>query len=307
MPGQGEQFLEQLGETEHDSINFSGATDCSVESEQTVEIHESNSLLLDSYGTVQQPQGPNLELEIYQPRLNLNLQQPTHHVNMREQLQIGWMEFQDNNQHDPVFESSHLQDHGLNIKYKRSAANIRLWARYFAPVNKKDGIIKIPEEWTDFFTLLLLSPTHFEWTKAFLQSKALDFIQPTILQGRLISYAIPPHCPDASKCLCETLPSHMDRCLDDKECIKIADNTCSPAKKISPDLRTSSSTTRVYSRKKSKMLSIVETDVRRSDRIEEMNKGFRGKTCSAQLKLQQSLNQSSEIWVQPSAKLILRI
>jgi hypothetical protein len=47
----------------------------------------------------------------------------------------------------------------------------RLWAKHFSPYGDLGGI-RVPRCWSDFLTLSLLHPLRFDWTKAFLESKA---------------------------------------------------------------------------------------------------------------------------------------
>lgn len=52
----------------------------------------------------------------------------------------------------------------------QNADGVRLWAKYLAPVNSSN-IINIPTAWADFFTMMLLSLTHFDWATPVLQSQ----------------------------------------------------------------------------------------------------------------------------------------
>jgi hypothetical protein len=47
----------------------------------------------------------------------------------------------------------------------------RLWAQFFSPVGCPAQVVDIPADWASFFTVMLLSPSHFDWAKSFLASK----------------------------------------------------------------------------------------------------------------------------------------
>lgn len=58
---------------------------------------------------------------------------------------------------------------------------IRLWAKYFSTVDHSLPTVTVPAKWMNFFTLLLLKQSSFDWVKDFLQSSAWQTILQTIL------------------------------------------------------------------------------------------------------------------------------
>lgn len=56
--------------------------------------------------------------------------------------------------------------------HKSSLDLHRLWERFFSPVCSPEQVITMPKDWAPFFTVMLLSPNHFQWAKSFLASQA---------------------------------------------------------------------------------------------------------------------------------------
>lgn len=115
-------------------------------------------------------------------------------------LQIGWMKFQDNLGTNPVFESFHINE---QPQAKGNANNIRAWARYFAPSMGAVNQVVVPNEWSQFFTSHLLSPMHFEWARKFLQTEAISVLKRNAGTGSSFIFALPAKCPieQAPDCL----------------------------------------------------------------------------------------------------------
>lgn len=100
--------------------------------------------------------------DLLEPDLLANQDQAIHQQ-VQENLQIGAAQllYQVNLFGLPLHKvaSSHKQ-----------AEHIRLWAKYLAPGNTDFPLVNIPADWSSFFTLMLLSLTHFTWAKNFLSS-----------------------------------------------------------------------------------------------------------------------------------------
>lgn len=110
--------------------------------------------------------------------------------------------------------------------------------------------IKVDSQWAPFFTSVLLSPGNFSWAKSFTESEAWKFFSSSLNVSILIV-------PDKS-------PGNLPRCTSD------SNSTCSlqeihslPPKKD----------------KKNKA-PVVESEVRRSPRLKESNKGFKPNSCA---------------------------
>lgn len=111
--------------------------------------------------------------------------------------------------------------------------------------------------WSNFFTVLLLSPSNFEWVKSLLSSKIPEFLQS---DTGTIEFSIPVSCPDNSLC-CSTVGEEngQGREVGGSQDVPSSSSRKRNAKKIS---------------------AIVETEVRRSTRLKESAKGFKSKSCT---------------------------
>ncbi|KAJ1288605.1 hypothetical protein BS78_02G100600 [Paspalum vaginatum] len=77
-----------------------------------------------------------------------------------QNLHLGFMHFVDRHQSDPVWaeRSNHT------------------WTQMFPEMGSSgSGSVTVPVAWAAFFTMLLLSPTHYSWAKDFVSSGAMDF------------------------------------------------------------------------------------------------------------------------------------
>lgn len=71
----------------------------------------------------------------------------------------------------------------------------RLWAKHFSPAGDPDAVTDIPADWASFFIMMLLSPTHFDWAKGFLNSEAWRFMISCTSTVSTMSFVIPESCP----------------------------------------------------------------------------------------------------------------
>lgn len=89
------------------------------------------------------------------------------------------------------------------IPFKRNPDGVRLWAKHFAPLGSLNRGFNIPVAWSDFFTILL-SPTHFDWTKSFLTSKAWQqCVDPS--SSETLGFVILTACPVRSPLPCSSV------------------------------------------------------------------------------------------------------
>ncbi|RLN04023.1 hypothetical protein C2845_PM13G18110 [Panicum miliaceum] len=126
------------------------------------------------------------EDELQQPQ-----QQPPHNI------QLGMVEILEEHRCDPSF-AGHQAKHSPLIQ---NAEAVRLWAIHFKDSSSTNCSVNIPEDWCNFFTSLLLSPTHFSWVSNFLQSKAWYFFSSD--KGKVL-FSIPPKCSVNSEPLCNS-------------------------------------------------------------------------------------------------------
>jgi hypothetical protein len=86
----------------------------------------------------------------------------------------------------------------------------RLWAKFFSPVGCPEQVVDIPSDWAPFFTVMLLSPTHFDWAKSFLVSKASDLLLSSVNTNALMAFSNPTKCPKNAEVLCQGLLEAAD-------------------------------------------------------------------------------------------------
>jgi hypothetical protein len=79
----------------------------------------------------------------------------------------------------------------------------RLWAKFFSPVGFPSHVVQIPTDWASFFTVMLLSPNHFDWAKKFLSSQAWKCMLQCAPASAMMSFALPSSCPDNGEVKCD--------------------------------------------------------------------------------------------------------
>nr|TKW02809.1 hypothetical protein SEVIR_7G037500v2 [Setaria viridis] len=121
----------------------------------------------------------------------------------------------------------------------------RLWARYFSPVQGAEEVISIPLDWVVFFTVKLLSPSHFHWAKSFLSSQAWKFLIFVSHQSSVLTFNLPSVCPPNAEV----------------QCLSSLDNNIDPNTQATKG--------------RSSKTPIVETEARRSPRLKAKNGGFK--------------------------------
>lgn len=127
-----------------------------------------------------------------------------------------------------------------------NAQATRLWARFFSPGNSSNILINIPADWANFFTILLLSPSNFTWTRQLLLSKLTHLL---LNNNGEIEFSLPSACLDNDL-------SYLT---------------------VSEDVEAAGSNNPAPSRKRSlkRPTALVDTEVRRSPRIRNSNQGFK--------------------------------
>ncbi|RLN25206.1 hypothetical protein C2845_PM07G08220 [Panicum miliaceum] len=190
--------------------------------------------------------------------------QPEHHEN----LQLGLVEIFDSHTVDPGLVSFWASQ---NSSFANAQA-IRLWANHFKDINSAHASVSIPVKWCNFFTKLLLPPTHFNWASDFLQSQAWSLFNSNM--GRVL-FSIPHSCPLTSELLCQQLV--------------LSSNMGSRGKALMEDLTPPSSPSQFPSevdimsrnkRKNKKAEIIVDSSVRRSLRVKKAQNGFKASPCT---------------------------
>ncbi|KAJ1267528.1 hypothetical protein BS78_07G063300 [Paspalum vaginatum] len=158
---------------------------------------------------------------------------------------------------DPVFESFPTPNFTCN------AEAVRLWAKFFAP--HSSGIsFSIPAEWSDFLTLLLMSPSSFGWASELIKSKAWDHM---VTDNGHVQFSLPPASPSDKEWNCLASPV-VDTSLEIPVTFETQDKE-----------RYERNAGKKTVKKVILFNSISGVRVRRSSRIQQMNKGFRKGAC----------------------------
>lgn len=189
-------------------------------------------------------------------------------LNVNLNLNVGFVTIRD--QMLPDFEVPTCM--GSIVQTSKPAPDLyRLWAKHFAPMGLMQQVVDIPRDWASFFLVMLLSPGHFEWAKAFLASKTWETLLSCSKEAEILSFAIPMTCPKDAEVFCSD-SMNAESALPDEEMgeeeIVTRDST-SPKKSLAVTFGCSSDT------------PLVVTDVRRSLRLSGKNGGFRKSSCTS--------------------------
>lgn len=84
----------------------------------------------------------------------------------------------------------------------RDAEATRLLSQFFYKSTTGNNSVLIPECWSNFFTVMLLSPINFAWAREFLTSNAFKLFNDANVDNGSIEFNIPVRCPTNGKTLC---------------------------------------------------------------------------------------------------------
>lgn len=137
----------------------------------------------------------------------------------------------------------------------------RMWKKFFSLGNTSSIHTSIPLEWRNFFTVLLLSPDNCSWATQLLTRKLTSYL--IICESNCSELVIPPSCPD-----------YYLVCLT-----AVEGEGQNPAVGSSKDVP-------IKKRLHKRDAAIVESEVRRSPRLQKNAKGFKiqsytNKSCLA--------------------------
>jgi hypothetical protein len=159
-----------------------------------------------------------------------------------------------------------------------SEEGMKLWDKYFAPhcANEASSIgtnvFQIPVSWFNFITLMLLSPEKFDWTKGFLCSPLWNILSEADTHEDFVTFVIP------EKCCVQQKPTYKISELVDEE--KSLDSGKFPSDKEEgleglADQAPPNITPHAPKKKRRANVNLVESEVRRSPKISELNEGFK--------------------------------
>lgn len=171
-----------------------------------------------------------------------------------------------------------------------SSAALRLWAKYFSSKDHGLPFVSIPSDWMDFFTLLLLNSTSNEWATNFLKSLAWSHLTSSSSDNGFL-FSLPKKKPSVaiselfySDDTEEQAPSGQSQSPDGSASnfvFKLPVDSQNPLPhQANPELQTSTpSPAPKKGTKRGKKSIISESEVRRSDRLHSLKKGFKPSIC----------------------------
>ncbi|KAK3126356.1 hypothetical protein QOZ80_7AG0555350 [Eleusine coracana subsp. coracana] len=214
-------------------------------------------------------------------------------------LQIGMVQLVPQFVHDSVLECfTGFGAKEFSWTPSKNDDGVRLWAKYFAPVGHNNNFV-IPQCWSDFFTVLLLNPGRFDWAKTFISSKAWDLITSEYSHKHGRHFVLPSQCPtdSAPKCLIEEI-SNISQVDNHEVPVSQEDTTITAPESnlnlpvsftaglepLTPVSQTGTSslaatTSALHLKRKATKAPMVDSDLRRSEGIKKITKGFKGKAC----------------------------
>jgi hypothetical protein len=148
---------------------------------------------------------------------------------------------------------------------------MKLWDKYFAPHCKngarpnEPNVFQIPASWFNFITLMLLSPGKFDWVKGFLCSPLWNILSESENNEASVTFVIPEKCCVQQKPSCKISEiSKEEGCLDTSK--DIADKEEELVDQVLLNV-----TPAAPKKRRRANVNLVESEVRRSPRITELN------------------------------------
>ena len=138
--------------------------------------------------------------------------------------------------------------------------------------------MQVPPEWCKFIIVALLNPDNFEWAKALLISQLWTYILEGSNSQTTVPFVLPEKCISDERVIC----NHI---LAEQEVSSKINISTPQAKEIeAAPARPAASTSVAHAHRKRKdKAPVVETEARRSFRLQEINKGFKRHSCQDKL------------------------
>lgn len=147
----------------------------------------------------------------------------------------------------------------------RAAQAFMCWEGLCQKGNLDGFSVNISVGWANFFTMLLMSPDSFAWTRELLASRAATFLDSKC--GSLIFF-IPNKCPSEKKIACITE-------IIDPEGTQGVEKNAGQEAAIQQNEKEESCTPTARRKRAKKTTPLSENDVRRSSRLKQLNNGFK--------------------------------
>lgn len=156
----------------------------------------------------------------------------------------------------------------------RTQEATRLWGSFLSKGNSEDIVIKVPLNWFYFFTSMLLSPDNFGWASELMSSPAMGHITASQdnVQGN-VPFVIPKECPVNKR------PCFFNNAFNDEEPETPVNSDTGTS--LGDVLRESEKAVVPYKKRRAakRLTPLVDTQVRRSERVLKNSNGFKSSTC----------------------------
>lgn len=180
------------------------------------------------------------------------------------------------------------EKHALSItdgSHLISEEGLDLWVKHFAPSTQEEAssfAAEIPVSWFNFILNLLLTPHKFGWTLHLLKSPLWLIWTENCTSEQTMTFIIPDTCSvsQAPVCKMNSPLGHDKENAGISPAAHSSSDAGSPLKRLSPSNIILLPAGEAISRKRRGKGPLVETQVRRSDRIREENKGFKRNSCT---------------------------
>lgn len=161
----------------------------------------------------------------------------------------------------------HTTDSSADIA-GQGQASMAAWKQHFASEVEGLAAIQVPLDWVDFICATLLTPDKFEWAKMFLKSPMWHIIREGAQHKDYLNFYIPESCPISEAPICSQVPTGGD------EGPFSSPPKGSPDKEDVPEEIAFCSSTATQGKRKHRA-PVAESEVRRSERLQHLNKGYK--------------------------------
>lgn len=146
------------------------------------------------------------------------------------------------------------------------------------PLSSKKTVlsVEVPQEWASFLQSLLKSPSHFHWAKDFVLSNSAKFLNPGSICS---SFEVPKRCPSTNDQACNKLSDWVPISAEEEDFIE-EDLEMQP-EQLSPEKTPPQShlTNHGCKGRAGTKEFLVDSDLRRNNRLKTRNKGFKPSSC----------------------------
>lgn len=156
---------------------------------------------------------------------------------------------------------------------------LHLWTNATKKLAGKDKNVSM--QWAPFFSSFLVSPSNYSWARKFMESDIWDFFCKNLTT---ITIKIPDNCPEKEvTCLTDELhaPSTLLGSKPPTTLLAMNDDPKPPETTQAKAVEILNSNSFGSKKGQKAKISVVESEVTRSPRLKEYNKGFKASTCTS--------------------------